>query len=162
MLRLVKGMVAETNDVWYWNHPNIDYWVSQQSLVYIKHSPVTGWPAGVILIIRQRNMAPLGTAGPWNTASSMLSSSSSPGVLAHALIPNESTFLRFFAKLHGWSMNAGSFQGLNQARLKCKYWLIQLYPVDKSCSDVYQKKAEGNPPHSCQNYWCCEVTAQLL
>lgn len=50
-------MVAETNDVWYWNHPNIDYWVSQQSLVYIKHSPVTGWPAGVILIIRRRNMA---------------------------------------------------------------------------------------------------------
>lgn len=50
-------MVAETNDVWYWNHPNIDYWVSQQSLVYIKHSPVTGWPAGVILIIRWRNMA---------------------------------------------------------------------------------------------------------
>lgn len=72
MLRLVKGMVAETNDVWYWNHPNIDYWVSQQSLVYIKHSPVTGWPAGVILIIRRRNMAPalLGTdrEGPWNTA----------------------------------------------------------------------------------------------
>lgn len=95
MLRLVKGMVAETNDVWYWNHPNIDYWVSQQSLVYIKHSPVTGWPAGVILIIRQRNMAPLSTAGPWNTASSMLSSSSSPGVLAHVFIPNESTFYVF-------------------------------------------------------------------
>lgn len=57
MLRLVKGMVAETNDVWDRNRPNIDYRVSQQSLVYIKHSPVTGRPAGVILIIRWRNMA---------------------------------------------------------------------------------------------------------
>lgn len=52
MLRLVKGMGAETNDVWYWSHPAIDYWMSGQSLVYIKQSLVTGWPIGDIHMIR--------------------------------------------------------------------------------------------------------------
>ncbi len=57
LLCLVKRTEAETNDVWYWSHPNIDYWMSVQSLVYIKHSHVTGWPIGVTCMIRGRNIA---------------------------------------------------------------------------------------------------------
>lgn len=82
-------MVAETNDVWYWNHPNIDYWVSQQSLVYIKHSPVTGWPAGVILIIRRRNMACSATQGREAQWAACCLLHLAPGSHSHVCFPSK-------------------------------------------------------------------------